>query len=112
MTANSITPTQISDLVSKFKIDAEILSVKPFGSGHINDTYRVFNTDTGGHDYLLQRINHHVFRDVPLLMSNIVNVTHHLKKKLSVSPSGVVENAVLTVIETKDHKPFYKDAEG
>lgn len=112
MTTNSITPSQISDLVSKFKIDAEIASIQPFGSGHINDTYRLFNADAHGNDFLLQRINHHVFKDVPLLMSNIVNVTRHLKRKLSDLQPGNIEKSVLTVIETNDHQPYYKDAGG
>jgi len=112
MSANSLTPDQISDLVSKFRIDAEIVSIQSFGSGHINDTYRVINCDPGGRDYLLQRINHYVFKNVPQLMSNIVHVTGHLRKKLSGLPIAVIEKSVLTVIDTKDGKPFYKDTDG
>jgi len=112
MTTNKPTDHQLSDLISKFDIDAEIASVKPFGSGHINDTYRVFNADAGGHDYLLQRINHYVFKHVPQLMSNLVRVTGHLKHKLSSLSKEELERSVLTVIETRDHYPYYLDSDG
>ncbi|MBS1529626.1 MAG: aminoglycoside phosphotransferase family protein [Bacteroidetes bacterium] len=112
MADNKLTEYQLSDLVSKFNIDAQIASIKPFGSGHINDTYRIYNADAEGHDYLLQRINHYVFKNVPLLMSNIVHVTEHLKQKLSSLPKDEIERMVLTVIETKDRYPYFKDAAG
>ncbi|HWD87311.1 MAG TPA: aminoglycoside phosphotransferase family protein [Mucilaginibacter sp.] len=112
MTTNNITENQLSDLVSKFSIDADIASIKPFGSGHINDTYRIFNADAEEHDYLLQRINHYVFKNVPLLMSNLVHVTDHLKQRLSSLPKDEIEKMVLTVIATKEHYPYYKDENG
>jgi len=112
MTANKLTDHQLSDLISKFDIDAEIASVKPFGSGHINDTYRVFNTDADGHDYLLQRVNHYVFKNVPHLMGNLVRVTEHLKQKLPSLSKDELERSVLTVIETREHYPYYLDGDG
>jgi len=112
MAANNLTEIQISDIISRFRIDAEIASVKPFGSGHINDTYRVFNADANGHDYLLQRVNHYVFKNVPQLMSNIVHVTDHLREKLSGLPQEDMERSVLTVIETNDRKPYFQTENG
>ncbi len=46
-----------------------------FGNGLINDTYRV---RINGGDGLLQRINHHVFKDVPALMNNLKRVSQHV----------------------------------
>lgn len=112
MATNNLTEHQLSGLVSKFNIDAEFASIKPFGSGHINDTYRILNADADGHDYLLQRVNHYVFKNVPLLMGNIVHVTNHLREKLSSLQKDEIERAVLTVIETKEHYPYFKDADG
>jgi len=103
---NSLTDNQIFSLISEFKIDADIASVKPFGSGHINDTYRIVNADSGANDYLLQRVNHHVFKDVPLLMNNLVNVTRHLEQKLR------SDKNVLTIISTKDGDPYFKTPDG
>ncbi|HZX59331.1 MAG TPA: desulfatase, partial [Mucilaginibacter sp.] len=108
MNTNSLTNYQIIALIPEFKIDAQIASVKPFGSGHINDTYRLTNADSNGYDYLLQRINHHVFKDVPLLMNNLLHVTRHLARKLG--PGA--EKGTLTIIPARDNKPYFGDANG
>ncbi len=68
-------------IASGFAVEGKILEVKPLGSGLINDTYKV-NTD-GACDYVLQRINNAIFKDVDLLQHNIVTVTDHLRAKLS-----------------------------
>src|SRR5690242_11464502 len=112
MNPNSVTESSVNNLISEFRIDVEIASVKPFGSGHINDTYRIINKDPNGHDYLLQRVNHRVFKDVPLLMNNLVSVTDHLRKKLVALPVATLEREVLTIIQTKSGLPYYKDAGG
>lgn len=104
--------TRIYNLIAEFKIDADIASALPFGSGHINDTYRIKNSDPDGTDYLLQRINHHIFKDVPGLMQNLLYVTEHLKQKLSEVPASDLEKEVMTTVETRDGKPFFKDNDG
>ena len=47
-----------------------------YGSGHINDTYRL-TYDQGGTKvrYILQKINAIIFKDIPALMDNILRVT-------------------------------------
>lgn len=106
------TDTRIYKLIAAFKIDAKFASVIPFGSGHINDTYRIKNSDPSGVDYLLQRINHHVFKDVPALMQNLLYVTEHLKEKLAKIPGSDLEKKVMTIVETNDGKPYFKDDRG
>ena len=112
MENSALTDTDILGLISGFKIDVNIASVHPFGSGHINDTYRIINSDADGADYLLQRVNHHVFQDVPALMQNLQHVTDHLKKKLALKPNADTEKEVLTIIPTKDGRPYLQDEEG
>ena len=56
-----------------------IFSAAPYGSGHINDTYcAVF--DQGGTPvrYILQRINHNIFKNPVALMENVQRVTTHI----------------------------------
>ncbi len=105
-----MTDPEIEAIVSKFKIDGKPLTVRTFGSGYINDTYRVI-TDKG-QNYLLQKINHFVFKDVPGLMSNIVNVTSHLKEKLKSIPGADPEKQVLTPIENTGGSYFIQDDAG
>jgi hypothetical protein len=99
-----------NQIISKFNITGNVVSIKPFGSGHINDTYRVA-TDSG-RDYLLQRINHFVFKDVPGLMDNIVNVTGHLKKKLLNIPGSKPDREVLTLVENTNKGYYVEDDKG
>ncbi len=91
-------------------VEGKIVTARPFGSGHINDTYRVI-TDAGN-NYLLQKINHFVFKDVPGLMNNLVNVTRHLKEKLRAIPGADPEKRVLTLVETNNNGYYIEDAGG
>lgn len=52
------------------------LKADPFGSGHINDTYRI-TTDEGF--VILQKINTSIFKQPDELMSNITKVTNYLE---------------------------------
>lgn len=64
-------------ILEKFFPGEEIVSVRPYGSGHINHTFAV---ETGrGKRYVLQKINSDIFKDVDGLMENVVNVTAYLK---------------------------------
>lgn len=105
-----LTDKAIEEIVSKFRVEGKPITARPFGSGHINDTYRVI-TDTGN-NYLLQKVNHFVFKDVPGLMNNLVNITHHLKEKLRNVPGADPEKQVLTLVETKDNGYYIEDAGG
>ena len=88
----------------------KIVTSRPFGTGHINDTYRVATIT--GNNYLLQKINHFVFKDVPGLMNNLVNVTRHLKEKLKAIAGADPEKQVLTLVENNENGYFIEDAEG
>jgi len=53
-------------------------SVDRYGSGHINDTYKV--ETTSGTRYVLQRVNTDIFEPT-LLKNNVLRVTQHLNSK-------------------------------
>ena len=69
-------PKQIA---TAFDIKGKIIEIRPLGNGLINDTFRVY-TD-GPDDYVLQRINTAIFKDVELLQHNIECATAHIRKK-------------------------------
>ena len=98
------------NVVSQFDIAGEILSIEKFGSGHINDTFKVC-IHGGDTAYLLQKINHHIFPDIAGLMQNIQLVTDHLKNQLEGKVDNV-EKHTLTIIPCKDGQRYYKDASG
>jgi len=101
------TPHDLQEVLSHFAIEGSIAAISPYGSGHIHDTYCARNSDTSCPDYLLQRINHHVFRNIPQLMENIEQVTSHLRKKLATMPGRNPEREVLTLISTRGQGSYY-----
>jgi Ser/Thr protein kinase RdoA (MazF antagonist) len=102
----------ISEVISNFECDCEFSAIQSYGSGHINDTYFLTNTLSSGSDYLLQRINHLVFKDVPQLTQNMCMVISHLKSKIIHSGHGDPETEVMTLIPAKDGKYYYKNIDG
>ncbi|MDR2038746.1 MAG: aminoglycoside phosphotransferase family protein [Bacteroidales bacterium] len=103
---------QLKLIVERFNIQGDVKSVKPLGAGHINDSYKVETTPASAPEYVLQRINHYIFKDVPALQNNILRVTNHIKEKLIKAGVKDVQNRVLQLIPTKDNQLFYKDNEG
>ena len=100
----------LNDIVMQFDLTGQVDSIKPLGNGFINDTYKVTTTD--GPSYVLQRINHHIFKDVDLLQKNIVSVTSHIRGKLEAAGAVDVDRKVLTFISLKDSDlTYYFDGE-
>lgn len=102
----------ISEIVSNFCIEGNVAAIIPYGSGHINDTFHLKNANPGLPGYLLQRINHHVFENVPALMKNVQLVTDHLKEKLTGIPGSSPDKEVLTIVSAKDKQCFFCDETG
>ena len=94
----------------QFETRGNFVAATPFGSGHINDTYRaVF--DAGGVQVLaiLQRINHNVFKNPVSLMENIQRVTSHLATQVATHPDR--NRRVLSLIPARDGwLPAWQDA--
>ena len=84
----------IQDIVAHFQIEGEVDSINPLKIGHINDSYIITNKKKGHPSYFLQRINHHIFRDVAGLQQNISLVTDHLRRKLSEAGETNLERKV------------------
>lgn len=77
-------PQDARSVLRRFQIAGQLTEFAPHGGGHINDSYRAVYQDAGGIDrYLLQRINHAVFKQPAALMQNIARVTTHLTAKSS-----------------------------
>src|SRR5690554_6823780 len=76
-----MTENNLQSFVSNFEVSANDWRIRPTGSGHIHDTYLVESSAAKG-SFVLQRINHSVFKDVALLMSNIEKVLAELKLRI------------------------------
>src|ERR1700761_8353493 len=109
---NSTTNYNFPNIISHFKTDEGAYHVKPFGSGHINDTFIARHTHNPTSVYLLQKINHFVFKDIEGLTGNMLSVTNHLKSKIAELSGGDPRKEVLTLIEVRDGKYYYTDEDG
>ena len=103
---------QFSELVNKFDINLNINEIIAFGNGHINDTYLVKTFPDEASDYILQRKNHKIFKNVAGMMNNIVIATSHIRKQLIASGETQVDRKVMTYYPAKDGKMFVNDDEG
>lgn len=73
---------ELSTLSRRFLRFDRWIDAAVFGNGNINDTYRI-RVEQGGvpADYLLQRLNHQVFKDPEAVMRNIVSVCNYLLRQ-------------------------------
>lgn len=94
-------------------INGTLVQQSPYGNGHINDTFllRYETVDHSEKKYILQRMNHDIFRNPPLLMENIVHVTDHLRGIIR-SRGGDPERETLNVLKTRDGASFFRDSGG
>ena len=61
--------------VFAFRISGKPVTCERYGFGHINKTYRIVTN--WGYMYELQKINRHVFPDIPALMEHVGAVTRY-----------------------------------
>ncbi len=101
------------EIVKHFKFEGDFLEASPYGFGHINDTYAArFRKANGAiRRYILQRINHNVFKKPEELMQNIERVTTHLRRKI-IAAGGDPERETLNLIPTLEGKAFYRTQAG
>ncbi|MDR0795431.1 MAG: aminoglycoside phosphotransferase family protein [Tannerella sp.] len=105
-----LTQDTYEQILSHFPLKGKPVFVEPFGGGHINDTYKVTIEGTDS-EYILQRINHLIFKDVDLLQSNIEIVTDHIRQKLEARGEKDIDRKVLSFLYTDDKKTHYFDGE-
>ena len=94
----------MNQILHQFQLEGEPVQCERYGHGHINETYLAV-TDAP-HAYILQKVNRHVFPDIPGLMRNISSVTHYLRRQ---NPDP---RRVLTLVPTVDGADFCQDGEG
>jgi hypothetical protein len=87
------------------------MSATRWGVGHIHDTYLVRTRDHQP-DYILQKINGNVFRNIPGMMQNIEIVCSHLRNKLTGMPGHDPDKESLTLVKTKAGRAWSEDEEG
>jgi hypothetical protein len=105
-----LTKNACLQILNRFSLTDQPADVEPFGNGHINDTLKVI-TDKGEARYVLQRINHLIFKNIDILQNNIQTVTSHIRQKLEKRGEQDIDRKVLTFIPAKDGKSYHFDGE-
>jgi hypothetical protein len=103
---------RLAGIAADFAIGGAPVDVRPYGAGHIHETYRVRSGAKGGPGFILQKVNRRIFGDVPALMANIVRVTDHMRRRLAAVPGSDPEREVLTVVPTRSGQDHLLDATG
>ena len=96
-------------IAEQFVSSGQIIEVRDFGNGNINDTYLVTTGSTEEKHFVLQRINTHVFRQPKLIMQNMRAFTEHMHNR---AHNEGHRWKMPRVLATKDEKDFYLDADG
>ena len=101
------------EAIGQFRYEGVLIDERPYGSGHINDTYLLtFEiAEMGTIKVILQRMNKNIFTKPIELMENILNVTSYLRKKI-IENGGDPDRETLNVIRTVDDMPYFVDSEG
>lgn len=109
----AITEQQKQEAIAAFAYEGTLIADTVYGSGHINDTFRLTFAvgNMGDLDVILQRMNADAFPHPEQLMENIAGVTGFLKKKI-IARGGDPERETLNIIPTVDNKPYYRDTNG
>jgi Ser/Thr protein kinase RdoA (MazF antagonist) len=100
-------------VASEFAFGGKILSANPYGSGHINDTFLTVVEDAPNpRRFVLQRINHQVFKQPDLLMENVERVCAHAHDKLRASGVPDAHRRALRLIPTVAGRSWHIDQAG
>ena len=90
--------------VYAFRTNGKPVTCERYGFGHINKTYRIVTN--WGYMYELQKINRHVFSDIPALMENIGAVTRYAAQRVRHPMEA------LRLVPTVDGKDSFEDENG
>ncbi|MDD7915316.1 aminoglycoside phosphotransferase family protein [Polaribacter ponticola] len=100
----------LKNIFNQFDHKSNYVSHSELNSGHINDTFLV-KTD-GDKNYILQRINHNIFKDVPGLVNNKVLTSKHLKSKYPTLSKDALSKKVLSFVKSKNTEFYYHKENG
>lgn len=105
----------LNEVIAAFPIETEsngrLTGKFPYGNGHINDTYRLCckTPEDRERNFILQRINHEIFKNPAQLMENVVHVTEYLRKIIT-AQGGDPDRETLNVVKTREGASYYQDS--
>ncbi|MCD4772360.1 MAG: aminoglycoside phosphotransferase family protein [Bacteroidales bacterium] len=97
-----------AEIIDNFLIKGIFINAKSHGNGHINDTYLISTTSE---KYILQKLNHNIFKNIDELNQNIIKALDHFKKKQKENPS-IKKFMEPEIILCKNGNNHFKDKQG
>ena len=106
----------LSVMMNRFSVKGRLVTLVPFGSGNINDTFlAVFRNTFTETQVVLQRVNRKVFPRPEDIMSNMHAITGHCHAKLERDAKRGSDDRVWQmpqIVKTKDGADFVRDGKG
>ncbi len=100
----------LKNIFNEFDHKCNYSSHSELNSGHINDTFLVKTEEDKS--YVVQRINHTVFKDVPGLINNKILTSKHIKSKFPNTPEEELTQRVLSFVNVKNSNAYYLNKDG
>jgi hypothetical protein len=101
-------------IARQFDVQGRLVTVAPYGSGNVNDTYlAIFRTTFSEQRFIVQRIRKSVFPQPEVIMQNMRVLTDHCHAKLETEAEGADRIWQLPkIIQTKTGEDWVTDADG
>ncbi|MEI6971710.1 MAG: aminoglycoside phosphotransferase family protein [bacterium] len=97
----------------QFRLEGALVGGRPYGSGHVNDTYLTrWNGNGTDKIWIIQRINHTIFKDPAKVMDNIAGISAHIHRKLESAGVPDLGRRVLSYRQAQDGRTFFRDRDG
>jgi Ser/Thr protein kinase RdoA (MazF antagonist) len=90
----------LKEIFDQFQGDGTFKSGAPYGNGHIHDTFLIKTIEKEKDDYILQRLNNRIFKNIPQLQNNIERVTGHIRAKLISKPGAYIKRECLNLVSS------------
>ena len=103
----------VQEVLAAYELPATLLGATRYGQGHINDTFCVVCQPQEGDTirYILQGLSSAAFPHPEELMENFIGITSFLRDKVN-AEGGDPMRETLSLVNTRDGKPFYTDSNG
>jgi hypothetical protein len=102
----------LNEIFGYFATEGTFCSGELIGNGHIHDTYKIVTSEADKDDYILQRLNTNIFKNIPELQNNIERVTVHIRNKLTAIPGSDIKRECLNLIPSRQGKSWIIDTDG
>jgi hypothetical protein len=101
-------------IARQFDVQGRLVSVEPYGSGNVNDTYlAIFRTTFSEQRFIVQRVRKSVFPDPEAIMQNMRILTDHCHARLEAEADRSDRIWQLPkIIQTKNGEDWVTDADG